>query len=153
MKLHRMLPPGSPYQAVELPADSSKGTNVPSGSGSRVPAMQMRTWRVNTTVRQIYLSTWAAMCLLGMILIAGSFIVERINDEVRIGYWKSSHVSTPTNAVPTAGIASAKMYRTSQNTLQHQGAGKMTAMVLCFVYASLAWTMSNGIVLNPRRAA
>ena len=78
------------------------------------------------------------MCFLGMVGIATSFIVQRINDEVKM--------STPFgDGKKQGGALSYMLADHSKSALS-----KSTAMLLCFTYAALAWIMSNGIVANPR---
>ncbi len=81
------------------------------------------------------------MCMLCMIVIAGFFVMQRGNDEFRpyMGGLQSRVVAGPSPAV-SGRLASLSFHMS-----------KGTAMVLVFVYAAAAWTMSNGIILNPLR--
>lgn len=85
---------------------------------------------LSTSIRQVYVSTWAAACFLGMVCIACIFIVQRAVDEAATSSVRIS---------PSAAAA----YPSSM-------IGKSDAMLLCFAYAGMAWAMSNGILLNPR---
>jgi hypothetical protein len=82
------------------------------------------------------------MCMLCMIVIAGVFVMQRGNDEFRpyMGGLQSRVVAGPSPAVSAQSLASLSLHMS-----------KGTAMVLVFVYAAAAWTMSNGIILNPVR--
>ena len=103
------------------------------------------------SMRQIYVTTWGLMCYLGMVSIALAFIVQRINDEVKI--------ASPFGDKP---VILDGMYLSSSGKVTVGASGgaesptgmtKGTAMLLCFSYAAIAWMMSNGIVANPRMAA
>lgn len=94
-----------------------------------------------TSVRQIYISLWAFLCFTGMVVIAGLFAAQRMQGEVR-----SMHTSAMLRQQHSS-LGRGVGPRNSSSG----GMSKDTAMLLTFLYASLAWAMSNGIVLNPRR--
>ncbi len=110
-------------------------------NGPPTPQQQDSTFVFNTHLRQIYVSTWSVVCMLCMIVIGGVFVMQRGNDEFRpyMGGLQS-RVAGPSPAVSGQSLASLSLHM-----------NKGTAMVLVFVYAAAAWTMSNGIILNPVR--
>ena len=101
---------------------------------------QNNTFVFSTHLRQIYVSTWSVMCMLCMIVIAGLFVMQRGNDEFR-PYMGGLQARV-------AGLSPAVSGRLASLSF-HMSKG--TAMVLVFAYAAAAWTMSNGIILNPVR--
>lgn len=74
-------------------------------------------------IRQVYISFWPAACLFGMIIVLLQFMV----------FYRGE--------------------RTSISGMQwsQQGMTKHAAMLLAFCYSALAWTLSNGLVANPRK--
>lgn len=95
---------------------------------------------ITTTIRHIYINTWALACLVGMVCIALAFVTQKIHDEARMVL---SPVST------AGGIAMVRSGGTGPAAGQ-SSMTKETAMLLAFVYSALAWAMSNGLVLNPQ---
>lgn len=74
-------------------------------------------------IQQVYVTFWPAACLAGMIYILLQFLV---------------------------------FYRGKGNGIDdvawtEESMSKHTAMLLCCAYAALAWTLSNGLVLNPKK--
>jgi hypothetical protein len=110
-----------------------------SSTASNQPTTPMNIKKHTLSLRQVYVTTWSVLCFLGMAGIAGAFIVQRINDEVKMA---SPFGDKP--ALSDSGILSSSPSNSSSSM------SKMTAMLLCFMYAALAWLMSNGIVANPR---
>ena len=74
-------------------------------------------------IQQVYVTFWPAICLAGMIYILLQFVV----------FYRGKG-----NGID--GVA-----WTEESMTKH------TAMLLCFAYAALAWTLSNGLVLNPKK--
>jgi hypothetical protein len=81
-----------------------------------------------------------------MVVIAGLFMAQGMDDEVRAMHSLAMQRSQP-SAFRTAGGGGQR----SSVPAVNRGMSKDTAMLLTFLYAGLAWAMSNGIVLNPRR--
>ncbi len=80
------------------------------------------------------------MCMLCMVVIAGIFLIQRGSDELRLWLGMMSiqlRVHLP---------ASARMM-----SMQASYMIRSAAMVLVFVCAAAAWTMSNGMILKPRK--
>jgi hypothetical protein len=111
-------------------------------NGPPTPHQQDSAFVFNTHLRQIYVSTWSVMCMLCMIVIAGVFVMQRGKDEFRpyMGGLQPRVVAGPPPVVSGQSLASLSLHMS-----------KGTAMVLVFVYTAAAWTMSNGIILNPVR--
>ncbi len=99
------------------------------------PKIQDHSITISSSLRQIYVSTWSLICFVGMGCVALIFIVQRFNDEFRGGV----------SVRLASRVSPANSYSTNH------AAGKNNAMVLTFIYTALAWTMSNGLLLNPRR--
>ncbi len=106
-------------------------------SGNDEPAAVM-----SLSIRQFYICTWTAACLLGMVVIALIFVMQRIRDEVDFDN-APSRTNNLMSQLPN-------IYSVQLNQTETLGMTKSSAMVMCFVYAGLAWMMSNGLVLNPR---
>lgn len=75
-------------------------------------------------IKQIYISFWPAACLLGMITVLLQFMV----------FCRGS------------GNGISGMDWTQESMTKH------SAMLLAFCYSALAWTLSNGLVLNPQKS-
>lgn len=75
------------------------------------------------SMQQLYVAFWPALCLAGMVYILLQFVVFYRGTGNGIG------------GISWTGDAMTKH----------------SAMLLSCVYAALAWTLSNGLVLNPRK--
>ena len=114
------------------------------------------TFGISVTVRQMYVSVWAAACFVGMVIIAGIFIVQRINDEVSMGGGGGGGSGSTQNGLKHTvsphhhNRQDSSLSASDPSSLSLSTMTKSEAMVLCFLYTAFAWMMSNGIVLNPR---
>ena len=124
---------------------NSKENNAPSASttsdnNSRVVNMH------STSIRQIYLSLWSVLCFMGMLAIIITFLLQRPfgsldGDELRIGM----------PLTLSASNMGARLRKSRDNfgweTFSGGSGGgilnKNSAMLLTFVYAALAWTLSS----------
>ena len=75
------------------------------------------------TIHQLYVAFWPAACLAAMIYILLQFVL----------FYRGTG-----NGINGIGWTESSMT-------------KHSAMLLTCVYAALAWTLSNGLVLNPRK--
>lgn len=157
MYLYLILNDGGQVDNASL--DVEEPGTVASGAAECTP-VPGKPVTFTTSVRQIFVSTWTLVCFVGMVVIAGSFIVQRISDEARmlaVGagtrtlYSYYSHRSQPLPPLydPSTGRPLPRETYTSQNVAT-SSMTKDVAMVLTFLYACFAWTLSNGLVLNPR---
>ena len=83
--------------------------------------------QLTTSLRQMYATGWATLSFLGMVGIALVFVTQNVSEEAR-------------------QMMSARTSNNAQSNMD-----KTTAMILTFTYAALCWTLSNGIVTNPRQ--
>ena len=74
-------------------------------------------------VPQIYVSFWPTSCLLGMIAVLLQFLI----------------------AYRGIGNGISGMDWTQESMTKH------SAMILSCLYSALAWTLSNGLVINPKK--
>ena len=120
-------------------------------------AEQPGSFKITTSVRQIHVSTWSLACFVCMVVIAASFIFQRISDEARLAgsgagggalFSSGSALSLHRGSYIALDGPSAKQQQ--QKRMGASTMGKSRAMVLTFLYAACAWMMSNGLVLNPR---
>lgn len=77
----------------------------------------------SVVIPQVYITFWPAVCLLGMVVAIMQFVLV---------YRGSGNV-----------IAGLSWSETSMT--------KHSAMLLVCIYSALAWTLSNGLVINPRK--
>lgn len=77
----------------------------------------------SVTVQQLYITFWPAVCLAGMVYTLMQFVL----------FYRGQG-----NGISGIGWTEHSMT-------------KHAAMLLCCIYAALAWTLSNGLVLNPRK--
>jgi hypothetical protein len=126
-------------------AEPSSSSSSPFSASSENSNDEDAIMVMSLSLRQFYFYTWTAACLLGMILIAIIFVAQRISDEVLADQQQQDH--GPANVHSAKLKGSSSDYGGEDASL---GMTKNSAMVMCFVYAGLAWMMSNGLVLNPR---
>lgn len=74
-------------------------------------------------LQQMYVAFWPAACLLGMIGILLQFLL----------FYRGE------------GNGIEGIHWTESSMTKH------SAMLLAFVYSGLAWTLSNGLVMNPKK--
>ncbi len=117
---------------------TSKPMGASTGTGSNAAHGGVITF--STSMRQIYISTWSLLCLICMVVVVATFAMQRFGTEARARGFGPTFVSSSSSQhgrLPSSFRSSTSMT-------------KGTAMILVFLYAACAWTMSNGLVLNPR---
>jgi hypothetical protein len=125
-------------QSCTLPAAAAS----PAGPG----AAAFRTTVLSTSLKQFYVSTWAAGCFCGMVIIVIIFMSQTVANDV---WMDDSSIMIQEDSmldVSTTPITVDEKVATVRRGMM----GKDTAMLLVFAYAGLGWMMSNGLVLSPR---
>jgi preprotein translocase subunit SecG len=99
---------------------------------------QQQEEQLSTSLRQIYVTTWSLLCFLGMVAVALIFLVLQ-----------PSTMDLTLASSSMGRMSSVAAAATAEQSLASVMSNEM-AMLLTFVYAACAWTVSNGLVLNPR---
>jgi hypothetical protein len=99
---------------------------------------QQQEEQLSTSLRQIYVTTWSLLCFLGMVTVALIFLVLQ-----------PSTMDLTLASSSMGRMSSVAAAATAEQSLASVMSNEM-AMLLTFVYAACAWTVSNGLVLNPR---
>jgi hypothetical protein len=94
--------------------------------------------QLSTSLRQIYVTTWSLLCFLGMVAIVLVFLVLH-----------SSTMDLTLASSSMGRMSSVAAVARAEQSLAFVMSNEM-AMLLTFVYAACAWTVSNGLVLNPQ---
>lgn len=89
----------------------------------KASSLQQAAPQQDIVIQQIYITLWPALCLAGMAYILLQFVI----------FYRG------------AGNGIDGISWTEESMTKH------SAMLLSCVYAALAWALSNGLVLNPRK--